>query len=350
MRPFLKPSRHMQTGQLGRLAACCLTAMPFASIAYAQTDRHETVVITVENDVFTGSDSNYTNGVSLNWSSDDLSKYETGDFVKGWANLFDFAPGFNADGEKNYLLFSLIHEMNTPSDITIADPPLNEQPYSGIFLVDTSLLTDHDSWRQSWNIRVGAVGPITQADHVQTEYHKWIGADEPLGWDTQLPNEFVFNIGYLRSDDLWDGDLVGDTDWRISSIANLELGTYATAAGAGALIEIGSGLEDTVSTTSLGAGLGSFVGVGAEPTDRLELSAYAGITGYAIGHFLPADGTVFRDSRSVGEREDFIGQIGLGASARYKRLIASFGVTFASSPNSEDGVLDVGAISIGWVF
>ena len=344
----MTPSRRARISGAG--FAMLLWVLIGANQTMHAEDKNEALVVTVENDVFTGSDSNYTNGVSVNWSSDDLSKYGERSFVSGWANLFDFAPGFDANGDNNHLLFSFIHEMNTPTDITIPDPPLSEQPYSGILLLDTSLYTNRGDVRQSWNIRVGAVGPITQADHVQIQYHEWIGADEPLGWDTQLPNEFIFNVGYMRADEWMSGAFEGDTGWRISSVANLELGTYATVAGAGAILEIGRNLDETVSTTSLGAGLGSFVGMGADPAERLELSAFAGVTGYAVGHYLPLDGTVFRDSRSAADTGDFFGQVGLGVSARYQNLIASFGVTFAASPESGGDVLDVGALSIGWVF
>lgn len=335
-----------------RVFAMTLIALvsPLISTNAHADSKNETFVFTLENDVFTGSDSNYTNGLAFTWSTDDLSKYEAGSIVNSVARTLDFAPGFDADGDDNYLVFSLIHDINTPTDITIADPPLTEQPYSGVALANISTYSRRDSSATTWNVRAGAVGPISQADHVQIEFHELIGADEPLGWDTQIPNEFIFNIGYSRAQDLASGEFENGAAWRLRSVGSAELGTLATTLGAGAFFEVGRNIDDNISLTSLGAGFGSFVGVGAEPTTELEISAYTGIAGYAIGHYLPLDGTVFRDSRSIADRDDFAGQVVFGLSARYGKIIGSFGVTFAGTPSQRSETLDAGAISIGYIF
>ena len=312
--------------------------------------KDESIVLTVENDIFTGSDDNYTNGVSITWSSDELSLYEDDSRTRSWAGLFDFAPGFESSEKDNYLSLSLVQEMNTPTDITVVDPPLTEQPYSGVMLFNTSLLTVNDRWAQIWNLGIGAVGPITQVDHTQISYHKWIGADEPRGWDTQLPNEAIFNIGYLAGYELFGDQGEAGLDWRVVPITDLELGTYATAIGGGVLFEFGTRLEDTFGTASLGQGLSTIVGTAVEPTSRLEVSAYLSIGGYGIARYLPLDGTAFRESRSV-DREPFVGMANAGVTARYKRLIASFGVSLGSTQfDFGDADLDYGAISIGWLY
>ncbi|MEO1304337.1 MAG: lipid A deacylase LpxR family protein [Pseudomonadota bacterium] len=313
-------------------------------------DTVETLILTIENDVFTGSDNQYTNGVSATWSSDELIRYDKSAPVRKWANVFQFLPGFDPNAPNSFVSLSLVHEMNTPSDITIADPPLDDQPYSGVLLFDTSLYSRNQKWNQAWSVRIGAVGPITQADHLQTSYHELIGADEPLGWDTQLPNEAIVNIGYTAGYADWSmGDPSG-LEWRVSPVINVELGTYATAIGGGLFFETGNGLEDTLGTASLGQGLGSIVGIGSKPTDSWKFSAYAGVGGYAVGHYLPLDGTVFRDSRSV-DADPYLAFGSAGVTARYKKLVASFGLTFGATPfEDEDDDIDYGAISIGWHF
>ena len=161
-----------------------------------------------------------------------------------------------------------------------------------------------------------AVEPIAQAESMRIRYCEWNGADEPLVWDTRLPNECTSCAGYLSANEWVSGEPAGESDWRISAVTNLEFGTYATAVGAGsdALLEIGPGLHQIVSSTSLGAGLGSFVGAGAAPTERPEVSAFVSITGYAVAQYLPLDGTVCLDSHSVEGRSDLFGQVGLGDS------------------------------------
>lgn len=320
------------------------------AIAELNAPTNEVVVVTIENDVFTGSDNQYTNGVSLAWSSDHLGKYSENDFPRQWANLFSFAPGFDPDENENLIGISLIHEMNTPSDITIENPAPDEQPYSGVLLLGTSLYTDHGDWAQAWNIRIGAVGPITQADHIQRTYHKWIGADEPRGWATQLPNEALVNIGYLAGFDWIERETASGLDWRVRPLTNIEVGNYATALGTGVLFEIGSSLEDTLGATSLGQGLSSVIGVGAAPKDTLEWSAHVGVETYAVAHFVPIDGTLFRDSRS-SQSDEVFARGSAGVTVRYSKLIASIALNYGGSPfDDTDEDLDYGAISIGWQY
>lgn len=333
-------------------ALLCASGVQLGSetLAFAEQNQIETVVVSVENDFFTGSDDNYTNGVSVTWASDELDAYAADDFPRKWARYWDFLPGFDANSDASHIGFSLIHEMNTPSDITLVDPPLDDQPYSGVLLLGGSFYSNHGSWANAWDIRVGAVGPVTQADELQTFYHDLIGADEPLGWDTQIPNEVILNIGYTVGFPVFEDQDEASKNWRATAIGNGEVGNYLTGVGIGALFEYGNDLPDTLATSSLGQGLGSAVGVGSEPQDRINWSLYAGVGGYGTAHYLPLDGTVFRDSRSVPS-EPYLLTASLGLTVRYKKLIASFGISRGATPfEDRDEDIDYGALSVGWHF
>ncbi|MEM7493153.1 MAG: lipid A deacylase LpxR family protein [Pseudomonadota bacterium] len=321
-----------------------------SSVAFAEDDPIEVVVISLENDFFTGSDNNYTNGVSLTWSSDKIMVYDETSLLSKWARFGSFLPGFDPDLEQSYVGFSVIHEMNTPTDITLVNPPLDDQPYSGVLLLGTSFFSKSERWVNAWDIRVGAVGPSTQADHIQTYYHDLIGADEPRGWDTQLQDELIFNVGYTGAYRLLEDQNGSAENWRLTVLGNGEVGTYLTAIGTGALLEYGNDLPDTVATSSLGQGLGSGVGLGSTPQDEFNWALYAGIGGYGVAHYLPLDGTVFRDSRSV-DSEPFILTASLGVTMRYKKLIVSVGISAGATPfEDRDDDIDYGAVSIGWHF
>ncbi|MEM9939220.1 MAG: lipid A deacylase LpxR family protein [Pseudomonadota bacterium] len=327
------------------LLAMAWSILPLKS-AFAD-DLNETIVVTIENDIFTGSDNNYTNGFAATWTSDALSEYEKGSLPKRIANGLDFMPGF--DGDQDYLTFSLVHQINTPSDITIANPPLNDQPYSGVLLFGTGLFSDRPNGSQLWTLRIGAIGPVTQADHIQIEFHDWIGADEPLGWETQLPNEALFNIGYLRTGTVAEAGPSSRFDWRFNAIGSFEIGNYATAAAAGGIFEFGGRRNDTRTTVSIENGIGIVPEPGAARSEGLDVSAYIGAGTFAVAHFAPLDGTTFRSSRSV-DYSPLIGFTSVGLTARYGRLLTSFslnkGVTFSNT----DAEVDYGAISIGWTY
>lgn len=331
------------------LNAVIATPVLYAA-AETEPETHEVLILTLENDLFTGSDNQYTNGLSATWSSDDLTKYKSDHFARKLGNFFSFAPGFDPTQEGNFVGISLVHEMNTPSDIELDFVPKGDQPYSGVLLLGANLYTDHGRWGQAWNFSIGAVGPITQTDHIQTEFHELIGAAEPQGWDTQLPNEALVNVGYLAGYDWLEGSSTQNVDWRVRPIVNAELGTFVTALGGGMLFEFGSELEDTLGTTSLGQGLSSTIGVGSQPKKELEWSAYLGGELYGIAHYLPFDGTVFRDSRT-GDYDEVFARGSAGVTLRYSKLIASFSINYGGSPTRDnDSDLDYGAISIGWHF
>ena len=82
---------------------------------------------------------------------------------------------------------------------TIRIRPLDDQPYAGVLYVDSMLYARKDRWAHVWQLKLGVVGPASQAEDVQKDFHDLIGGDEPMGWDTQLPDEPVINVGYTAA-------------------------------------------------------------------------------------------------------------------------------------------------------
>ena len=58
------------------------------------------LTITLENDVFTGSDNNYTNGLGLTWVSNAIGTYEETSFVRRWGEFWSFLPFASAQNPK----------------------------------------------------------------------------------------------------------------------------------------------------------------------------------------------------------------------------------------------------------
>lgn len=138
------------------------------------------LTLTVENDFFTNSDNNYTNGIGITWVSDAIVAEEDS-FVGLWTRFWSFLP-FVADSEyKTYASWSLAQEMNTPNDIRESNPSPDDQPYSGVLYVDSTLYAHKQDWTYAWQFKLGIVGPASQADTVQREFHHMIGADKPQG-------------------------------------------------------------------------------------------------------------------------------------------------------------------------
>ena len=60
-----------------------------------------------------------------------------------------------------------------------------------------------------------------------------------------------------------------------------------------------------------------------------SVSFFGGVGGYGVAHYLPLDGTVFRDSRSV-DSKSFVGTGTVGISVRHHGLVLSLSTTFLS--------------------
>jgi hypothetical protein len=308
------------------------------------------MTVTVENDKFTGSDNNYTNGIGASWVSNDIDTYDHQSFVGKWARFWSFLPFVADDGYRTYASWSLAQEMHTPDDIEDPDPPEDDQPYAGVLYVDSLLYARKERWAHAWELKLGVVGPASQADDTQREFHEFSGADEPLGWDTQLPNEALVNVGFTAARLLAQGDVGRSASWRLVPVGSVGLGNYFTGVGAGMYAEVGWNLVDALGGTALREGLNAASTVGVGPVDGWSVAFFCGLGGYGVGHYLPLDGTVFRDSRSV-DSEPFIGQGSLGLSVRHSRVALSLSATFYTDTfETERANAEFGTLSLSWYF
>jgi lipid A 3-O-deacylase len=308
------------------------------------------LTITLENDVFTGSDNNYTNGLGVSWVSNEISTFDERSPVHRWAKFWSFLPFVGDQGSRTYVAWSIAQEMHTPDDIDNPNPPIDDQPYAGVLYLDSVIYAKKERWAHAWQLRVGLVGPASQADDVQRWFHGASGSNKPLGWSTQLPNEPVVNVGYTGSYLLAGGDLGGSASWRLIPVANVGLGNYFTGAGLGLYGEVGWNLVDAMGGTALRQGFNAASTVGVGPVKGWSVSLSGGISGYGVVHYLPLDGTVFKDSRSV-DSEPFVGMGTLGLSVRHKDFVFFLGRTyFTKTFETERRRPEFGTMSLSWFF
>ncbi len=326
---------------LGTLAALACSACPAADSAFT---------LTVENDKFTGSDNNYSNGIGLSWSTGELEPGDSSSLLQRWAGLWRFLPWIGDRDHRTYASWTLGQEMHTPNDIRLPNPPLDDQPYAGILYVDTTLHARRQRWGHTFNVRLGVVGPASHADWTQRHYHDLIDADEPLGWDTQLPNELLVNLDYTAGYVWRDHALTESLSWRLIPNVSFGLGNYFTGLSAGLYGEIGWHLSDALAFAALRNGISTMTTVGSGRQEHWTLSLFAGVTGFAVGHYLPLDGTVFHDSRSV-DTTRLVGQVTGGFALRKRAFVMSFSQTYFSETfATERERSEFGTLSLSWYF
>jgi hypothetical protein len=300
--------------------------------------------------MFTNSDNNYTNGVGLSWASADLDTYGDESFVRKWGRLWGFLPFVLDEGYATYASWSVVQEMYTPDDIEDPNPPEDDQPYAGILYVDSLFYARKDRWQHAWDIKLGVVGPSSQAEDTQKDWHDLIGADDPLGWHTQLPDEPVINLGYTVAHLAAEGHSGGSAEWRIVPVGTAGLGTYFTGAGLGIYGEVGWNLVDAFGGASLRAGFNSASTAGVGPVNGWSVSFFGGLGGFGVVHYLPLDGTVFKDSRSV-DSEPFIGMGSCGFSVRHGRFALNYALSFFTDTFKTERKNDqFGTVSLSWYY
>lgn len=170
----------------------------------------------------------------------------------------------------------------------------------------------------------------------------------PEGWHTQLPDEPVINLGYTVGYLEAVGNAAGLAEWKIVPVGTVGLGTYFTGAGLGIYGEVGWNLVDALGVTSLRTGLNAASTVGVGTVDGWSVAFFGGLGGYGVIHYLPLDGTVFTDSRSV-DSEPFIGMASLGFSIRHGCLTLALAANyFTETFETERDNPEFGTLSLSW--
>ena len=335
--------------KFGWIAALSLGAAACSTQAAAEPAT-EALTFTLENDSFTGSDNNYTNGLGITWVSSELETYDDDSFVSQWGGALSFLPFVGDEGYRTYAAWTVAQEMHTPDDITNPYPPTNDQPYAGVLYVDGLLYAQKERWTHVWQLKLGIVGPASQAEDVQRDFHDLVGGDEPMGWHEQLPDEPVINVGYTVAHLAASGRVGDSAEWRVVPVGTAGLGTYFTGAGAGAYAEVGWNLVDALGGTALRTGMNAASTVGVGPVDQWSVGFFGGFAGYGVAHFLPLDGTVFHDSRSV-DSEPFIGMGTLGFSVRNGGFVLGLAATMLTdSFEDQRESAEFGTLSMSWDF
>jgi len=336
-------SLRMKVVLVALLSLCAVGCVTQSAAAYDGA-----LTLIAENDVLSDSDNNYTNGVGISWVSADLDTYDHESFLNKWGRFWTFLPFVSDDGYTTYASWSLVQEMHTPDDITDPNPPEDDQPYAGVLYVDNLLYARRDRWSHAWGLKLGIVGPASQAEGVQKDFHAMMGGAKPRGWHTQLPNEPVINLGYTAAHLAAAGDVGGLAEWRIVPVGTVGLGTYFTGAGLGIYGEVGWNLVDAFGAAALRTGLNSASTVGVGPVNGWSVAFFGGLGGFGVAHYLPLDGTVFKDSRSI-DTEPFVGMASYGLSVRHDRFVLGFANTlFTKTFGNELENAEFGTVSLSW--
>ncbi|KAB2310085.1 lipid A deacylase LpxR family protein [Betaproteobacteria bacterium SCN2] len=294
-----------------RLAGALLL---LAATAAQAADLGGSYTLLVENDVFTGSDQHYTNGLRLSY----LSRQ---DDVPDYIRAFAAAMPFVELGARLRAGYALGHNIYTPNNTKARGLVADERPYAGYLYAGMAVVAESDSRSgnilDTWELDIGIVGPSALGKEVQNNFHRLIGSPQAQGWENQLEDEPVVSLTHERKwRHLWRHPAYG-LGLDFTPHVGGSLGNLATYLNLGATVRVGQGLARDYGPPRIRPSLpgsGFFL-----PQDGMGWYVYAGVDGRAMAHNIFLDGNTFKDSHSV-DSKTWVGDLQMGLVLTFSTL------------------------------
>lgn len=282
-----------------------------------------------ENDVFAGTDQHYTQGFKFTMLREQKGSPK---WIEKLAPILWSAFGneklpFSFNGG-----WSVGQNIYTPEDIEQSEPQPDDRPWAGWLYVGRMLQVSSDcdpteevpadagvvrcrEQQHTFEADVGVVGPLSQAEAVQTGLHEVLDNTPPKGWDNQIKNEPGLLLLYTGK-------------WRFPNRSQTFDATPTTriaVGGPGAVLAFAS----AGGTVRFGRNLSGFTGslipsVQRQTRPRWDAYVFAGAEARLVGVNVFLDGNYFHDDSPSAEKEPFVYDLTGGGSIRYK----SFRMTY----------------------
>ncbi len=315
----------------------------------------------LDNDLFTGSDQNYTSGVRVAYlqqiSPETMNAFQA--FLKNLGKEADDTVGvfFSQKVQPSKTEYDwgvgLTQLMFTPEDHELLFAPPGKRPYAGWLGLEFSVHAKNEKALVSMLLSVGTTGKASIAEESQEYVHTHIsGSPIFQGWDSQVPQEITINLHFDSKVNLGKtsaGGIDFDGYWEWGAT----LGNFRTDAFTGLLFRGGWNLPIQYMTPRIQLGSYShelFVG------DRTNTGAWsifglAGGRGTAVAHDITLDGPWFRDFDGAVGSKPLVAEAIIGFGARYQRFTVTYARTFRTNEfGGQEGGHQFGSVqaSLGW--
>ncbi len=314
-----------------------------------------TLSIYFENDLFTGTDRYYTNGVKLAWSSPDLANYSDSIYARPFLPLFNVLPYINRKEYQKNLVLAVGQNMYTPDNTEAFGPVKGDRPYAGWLYLGVGVVWKNAQVRNSLVFDIGVVGSWSFAQETQRLVHDFRGLNHPNGWDNQLHNELGV-VGVYEREWRWPNrERRSGLGWEFLPHAGIALGNVRTYANLGGELRAGLNLPDDFGTASIGPAATTSTPVDgrqAAARSRYDLGLYvfARADGRVVAHDIFLDGNTFGNSASV-DRKWFVADLSVGAAVNVKNTKLAYALVYRTKEfyGQKEGQL-FGTVSMNFAF
>lgn len=300
--------------------------------------------LTSENDIFGGTDRNYSNGLRLE------RVRPANEITPALCWVANRIPFLDLNRTELRQGFALSHAIFTPEDITVQTPDPKDRPYAAwaygsATVVATTKLNPDEMIQDVLLLNLGIVGPSAGGEFVQDNWHNIIEVARPKGWDSQLKDEVGIEITAQRMRQYAGFDLpLGlETDYALHG--GVTLGNVRTYGALGGMARIGWDLGSDFGPPRIRpalAGAGVF-----EPGQPFGGYIFAGLEGRAVARDMFLDGNLFRDGARVTDRRDLVADAQFGIALHQGDVQVAFTYVHRTEEFvAQSGPQRFGAVSI----
>ena len=332
-----------------------LAALLLPASVLAEADQHNPWAQSIffENDLFDGTDSNYTNGVKYSLISPDLSPHakqglmprKVLELIHKIPYLRDSGPEYSHRAE-----FSFGQNMYTPSDTDRTDLVSDDRPYAGWSYVGLAYhrrteFVQHLDFLDSVELQLGIVGPQAYAKETQDLVHDLRGIDRAEGWDNQLKNEPGLVVAFERKW-LFYPDVTGALAADAIVHAGGAVGNVATYLNSGLEIRYGLNLPRSFGVSLIRpAGSTLF-----KPARKPSVYLFGAVDGRYVVRDIFLDGNTFTDSHSI-DKKDWVADLAAGVTFSYGNLMLTYThVTRTREFDGQDDVHHFGSMTLSFFY
>jgi hypothetical protein len=306
----------------------------------------------LENDLFAGTDRNYTNGVTLALVSHDINGRLRSECMPWLLGLYTrsldridrrFARRATDESASQNIVLRAGQTMYTPEDKTRSDLIPDDRPFAGLLYLGLAWnrrMHPEDARYETLDSReltLGVIGPWSLAEHSQNLVHRTRGLDRFRGWDHQLRNEPAFQVALERKYKAWaDGAIRPGWGSDVIGSYTLRVGNIETAAGAGVELRAGWNIPNDFGSYPIRPGAENrppsaaanlrHAQPGSAGAPRAGTHAFINLEARAIAWDFSLDGNLFRSSHHVSRRP-WVAQAAAGLSSQW--LVGGHGLRLA---------------------
>ncbi|NMM27613.1 MAG: lipid A deacylase LpxR family protein [Glaciimonas sp.] len=262
----------------------------------------------LENDLVSGSDSDYTNGIKVSWVSANLKDYIHDPCLPVWVRTLNRAFESVHPGQysSRNMVVTAGQAMYTPSDKKATGIVANERPYAGWLYLGLGYNARNARQMDTVEVNLGMVGPASLAEQSQDFIHNLRGIERFNGWSNQLHNELGLQMVAERKNKIWISENKSGPKFDAISHYGVSLGNVATYANAGLELRAGSRLPDDFGTAPIRPASDSNAPLAEGAASRRladhALHAFVALDARAVVRDIFLDGNTFGDSHSVAKK------------------------------------------------